>query len=359
MNKLYQRYVSLLYLKNFLVIFLGLEVFHIGVDLLSNLKSLPSSANLQLLYAYYVALMGVNFILPLSLVFAVISSKLSMIRSNELVSLYACGISRSKAIMPIFVIAMLITSLLVALNFTNFAYANEYQINILKHNKISISSTKLFVKYDNKYIYFGSLNPFKKVAYDIKIFDTDKGQLKKIISAKKAKFVQGKWFFKKATVLTMPTDKTLNAKGYTKQTLTNIFLLKRFKPNIIDNLKDDKAGLNIADALDAMFFLKKQGANVNWLKSYIYILAIFPFFAPFMVAILFFYMPPTARFFNTALLGFIFIFITLCVWGLIFVLGKFSANGVILPELAIVLPVSLMGLFALKLFYDKGNRNTD
>lgn len=351
MDKLYQKYVGFLYVKNFLIIFLALEFFYVGVDLLSNLKDLPTSANLQLLYVYYNAQLAMNYTLPLSLVFAMISSKISMIRSNELVSLYASGISRSQVITPLFITSMFLTFILIGLNFTSFAYSVEYKSNILKYNRISNDSSRLFVKYDDKYIYFNSLNPVKKTATDVKIFDTNKTSLKRIISSKKAVFTNGAWFFKEANVTTLPKDKRLGKEGFSIKPLKNITLLRGFKPTIIDTLHDGKASLSVVDAYDAMRFLGSQGADVSWAKSALYSFIFFPLFAPFMVVILFFYMPPTGRFFNMALLGFLFIFITLCVWGVIFVLSKFSANSIILPELAVILPIVFMGFYALKLFY--------
>ncbi len=350
-GKIYQRYIIFSYLKNFFIIFLALEFFYVGVDLIVNLKDLPSSANLQLLYAYYNSLLAINYTLPLSIVFALISSKISMIKSNELVSLYASGIGKNQIIRPLFVVAFFLTLILLALNCTSFAYSYEHKSNILKHNRISNDSTKLFVKYNNKYIYISSLNPVKKVAFGVKIFDVDGVDLKNIISSKKAIFKDNAWLFEDADMIIFPQKRLLGSRGFEKKKLQNITLLKGFKPSIVDTLHENKSYLSIIDAYEAIDFLTKQGSDTTWVKSSFYALVFFPFFAPLMLMILFFYMPLTSRFFNTALLSFAFIFTTLCVWGVIFVLTKFSSNGVISPELAVVFPIFLMALFAVKLFY--------
>ncbi|PID48192.1 MAG: permease [Proteobacteria bacterium] len=351
MGKLYQRYVVFLYLKNFFIIFLALEFFYVGVDLLSNLKNLPSSANLQLLYVYYNFLLAINYTLPLSIVFALISSKLSMIRSNELVSLYASGISRNEIIKPLFISSLVLILAYIALNFTSFAYSYEFKRNILKYNKISSDSKKLFVKYQDKYIYFGLLNPIKKVARDIKIFNVQNGELKSVISSKRTYFSGGKWHFEKASKTTFPENKKLGEDGFKKEVLENISLLDGFKPSIIDTLHENKIYMSITDAYESIKFLRNQGANTSLVKSSLYGMIVFPLFAPFMLIILFFYMPPTGRFFNLALLGFVFIFVTLVSWGVIFVLNKFSANDVISAEFSTILPVFLMGLFALRIVF--------
>ena len=55
---LYARYVGWVYLKTFLIVFGALELFYVGIDLLTNLKELPASANLQLLYSGLTALLA-------------------------------------------------------------------------------------------------------------------------------------------------------------------------------------------------------------------------------------------------------------------------------------------------------------
>ncbi len=81
---------------------MGLQVFFIGMDLMQNFKKLPDSANLQILYVIFKFLYAINYTLPLSVVFALIASKFYLIRSNELVSLYALGISKRRLLTPFF-----------------------------------------------------------------------------------------------------------------------------------------------------------------------------------------------------------------------------------------------------------------
>lgn len=350
MDKLYQKYVGYLYVKNFLVIFLALEFFYISVDLLSNLKNLPTSANLQLLYVYYNAQIAVNYILPLSLVFAMIASKLAMIRSNELISLYACGVSKSQVIKPLFIVSMFFTLLLIGLNFTSFVSANEYRENILRHNKVASNSEQLFVKYSNSYVYIDTLDPVRKEATDIKVFETNGTVLEDIIHAKSAEFVKDTWHLKDVDITTLAKEKVLGGTGLKRTHKENLALLKGFKPSIIDSMKEGKVSLDVLQAVDALRFLSAQNSSTTTIKSILYSLVIFPMFAPFMVVILFYFLPLIARFFNLALLSFAFIFATLCVWGVLFVLTKFTANGIMIPELSIMLPIIIMGFYAFRLY---------
>ena len=47
------RYLLEKYFKNFIIVLLSLEIFFVGIDYLQNFKSIPDSANLQLLYVLY------------------------------------------------------------------------------------------------------------------------------------------------------------------------------------------------------------------------------------------------------------------------------------------------------------------
>ncbi len=357
MIKLYQRYIGFLYIKNFFIIFFALEIFYVGVDLLSNLKNLPSSANLQLLYGVFTAQSAVSYTLPLGLVFAMIVSKLSMIRSNELISFYTSGISKRQVVAPLILVSTFFTLLFIGLNFTDFAYSYQYRSNILKYNRLDTDISKLFLKYDNKYIFFDSFSPIKKSATGVKIFEVDGTKVKSMMSAPHASYHSNSWFFKEANLTVFTGESALNKKGVKKEVLHNKTYLSGFKPSVIDAMRSSKKNvLNILDAYDAISFLNAQNVNSDSVKSIFLSLLFLPFFSPLMVVILFYHLPITGRFFNIALLSFAFIFVTLCVWGVMFVASRFSATGVIPAEISIILPIVLLFLYALRLTFLKKNR---
>ena len=350
MTKLYQRYVGFLYLKNFAIIFLALEFFYVGIDLITNLKDLPSSANLQLLYMLFNGMTAVNYALPLSLVFAMIVTKFAMIRSNELICMYSVWVSKSQLIFPLFVAAILLTAFYIALNMTSFTYAYEYRSNLLKYNRIASISSDLFLKFEGKYVYFKELDPIKQEAKEIKIFSTNGTELQEIIAAKRGIFFDDNWRLFDVTVTQKPTVTLLSDKGLSIAYYKELVTLKGFRPKIIENVHQGKVTLSIPDALDAIGFFATQGVNINGIKANLYTLILFPLFAPIMVVILFYYLPASGRFFNLALLSFGFVFITLSVWGLLFVLGKLASNSVFLPEIGIALPILVLAFIAFFLY---------
>jgi len=349
--KLYQKYIIFNYLKNFFIIFLSLEFFYVGIDILSNYKDFPDSANLQLLYVVFKTLDAVNYSVPLSIVFAMIVTKFAMIKSNELVALYAIGITKRSVIKPLFFSALSIAMIYISLNFTSFVYSLEYSRNLLKYSTISTDSTSLFLKNNNQYIYFKKLDPIKKQATDIKIFTIQNNDLSQIVDAKRAYFNNNSWILKDVTITTKPKVKSINDSGLVEVKQDRFETLKDFRPKIIENINKGEYNMSIIDAIDALSFFSTQNINLDRIKTLLYSQLLFPLFAPLLIVILFYRLPISSRFFNVAFLSFVFIFTTLAVWGILFILTKLSSTSVIFPELGVILPISLLALYALRQYY--------
>jgi len=349
--KIYQKYILFNYLKNFFIIFLSLEFFYISIDLLSNYKDLPNSANLQLLYIVFKSLDAFNYAIPLSIVFAMIVTKFSMIRSNELVTLYSIGITKSAIVKPLFFCALFISFVYISLNLTSFANSLEYSKNLLEHNTISKNSSELFLKKDDKYIFFKNLNPIKKYATGIKIFTLKDNDLSKIVSAESGYFYKDSWVLQNVQIKTKPKVNSIDSAGIKEVFKEKYITLKDFKPKIIDNVYNGKYGMSIIDAFDALRFFSTQNINLDRIKTLLYSQILFPMFAPLLVVILFYKLPINNRFFNLALLSFIFVFVTLCTWGVLFLLVKLSSTSVIIPEIGVVVPIIFLALMSLRLYY--------
>ncbi|WP_314978530.1 LptF/LptG family permease [Campylobacter rectus] len=348
---LYARYVGWLYFKYFVILFVALTLFYVGIDILTNLKSMPASANLKLLYFGLTSLTAVNYVLPLSLIFALIASEFSMIRSNELVSFYALGIDKNRLIKPPFYIALAITFIYVGLNFTPFAYAYEYGRNIVKLSNLSRTSSDIFLKFEGKFVYMDSLNPISGEAKDVRIFDINGSNLRSATFGLSARFVDDLWLVKQAKIVNLPQNIKLGEKGLDIKRLGELKTLENFKPKTIENAAAESSAITIPDAVDYIQAFKNEGIGLNSVKTTLYNLAFSPFFAPFMVLIIYYFLPVTGRFFNLALKSFIFTIASLCVWGALFVMMRFARNGVISPEIGVLLPVILLGAYAFYLHF--------
>ena len=343
---LYARYVGWLYFKYFMILFIALTLFYVGIDILTNLKDMPASANLKLLYFGLTSLTAVNYVLPLALIFALITSKFSMIRSNELVSFYALGIDKNRLIKPPFYIALSITFIYVGLNFTPFAYAYEYGRNIVKLSNLSRTSSDIFLKFEGKFVYMDSLNPISGEAKDVRIFDINGSNLRSATFGESGRFIDDAWLLKNAKIVNLPQNIKLGEKGLDIKTPSELKTLENFKPKTIESASAESSAITIPDAVDYILAFKDEGIGLNSVKTTLYNLAFSPFFAPFMVLIIYYFLPVTGRFFNLALKSFIFTIASLCVWGALFVMMRFARNGVVSPEVGVLLPIILLGAYA-------------
>ena len=347
--KIYQRYISFIYIKNFLIVFMALQFFYLGIDLMQNFRKLPDSANLQILYLLYTFLNAINFTLPLSLVIAMIISKFNLIRTNEIVAMYALGVSKNSLIKPIFFTSIVVTIFYILLNFTNFTYSKEYAKNILHHSTVMTSSNNLFLKYNNSYIFIQKLDPLKKRAYGIRIFKIEDRDLRAITKAKSADFVKEYWVLNDIEIVKKPPIDKKDAK-LSKISYNHYKTLKGFKPKIIENVYEGKSSFSIKDAYQAIRLFLSQNVNISKIKASLFAMLVFPFFAPLLNMILFYHLPISSRFFNLAIVSSAFVFASLLVWAILFMLIKMSVNGVINPEFGIIFPIFILASFASYLY---------
>lgn len=344
--KIYQKYLILNYLKFFFVILCALEFFYIGVDLLTTYQKLPKSANLQILYMLFESMYAINFVLPLSVIFAMIATMISMIKSNELVSLSALGVSRQAVARPVFFSALAIIIVYISFTFTSFSYAREYSTNILQYNQISTNTEELFLKNNDDYIYFEKLNPIKKEATNIKIFHVVDMDLEYTLEAKKGYYQEKNWVLYDVVKTIKPKVETLGGKGLSIEKFSTLETLKDFRPKIIDNVYKGKANLSVLDAIDALKFFDAQGFDTSRIKTIILSQLFLPLFAPLLILIFSSKIPIISRYYNTTLISFALIFISLGTWGILFLLSKLAMNSVIIPEVGIMVPIFLLGLFS-------------
>ncbi len=350
--RLFEKYIVRNYLKNFFVIFIALDLFYVGVDLLTNYNNIPDSANLQILYALFQGMNAVNYVLPLSIVFGMIVSYFSMLKTNELICMYASSISQRAFIKPFFLTSLVITLIYIGLNCTEFAYAYEYSANLKKYNRISNNSEDLFLKHNNEYIYFKKLDPLKQVAYDVTIFEVNSIDVTKIIRATVATFAHNRWILDNVTITNKPQVSSLDDPGFNVEHIAKMETMEDFKPKIMDNVYQSEYALSISDGIDALRFFDSQGINTSKIKATLFYQIFFPFFAPFLIIILYFKAPMMGRYYNGALIATAFAFVTLVVWSGLFLLSRLAANGVLFSEVAILLPIVLIFFIALY-FYSK------
>ena len=336
------KYLLMKYMKYFLIIFLSLEIFFVGFDFLQYVDNVPKSANLQLLYLFYNSIFILTITLPLSIVFAWIVTLTFLIKENTLISFYALGISKKMVIWPITFLSIGIIFLLLFLQTTELAYANEQRVKIQKNNFFVNEKSNILLKYNNNFVYFQKLYPLEKRAENIKIFMIENGTIKEIVYAKTAYYRENKWYVEDARIVKKPKSFIVRESKLTIENKELLDTLDGFKPEIISNVYQAKIEYSIADALYTILLFDKQGLNTDKIRSILYSKLFVPFLVIPLLVIIFAYSGTSSRFFKSAQFISITILITLGIWGIFFLLQKITMGNIVIPEIGLLLPLLIL-----------------
>jgi lipopolysaccharide export system permease protein len=343
------RYIAFHYLKYFLIILIALVLFWLGFDYMQHAEKLSKSANLLLIYFVYKSFFAIDMLLPLALVFGMITTKIFLIRSNALVSFYSLGYSRVDVLKPFVVVATLVSVFFIFLHsFNSFARSAEYSMNIRNQGQYLSPTRDLFFTYKDKYVYFSRMLPLQKKAIGIRVFSVKENSLKEVLVAKQATYWDGYWHIKAADIIIKPTNLGFDSTGMRVRKEKDLEILEGFKPKMLDQVYEGKVNFTIKDAFDAMSILDAQNVDTSSIKGALYKIFIYPLFVPCLVVIIFFFVPMSVRFLNVSVFSFGAILATLMIWGSLFALIELANNKTIPSELGVVAPVFILFLIALR-----------
>ena len=343
------KYIAYHYIKYFIIILLALILFFVGFDYMGSADKLNISANLLLIYLVYKTFYAIDMLLPLSLIFAMISTKIFLIRSNALVSFYSLGYSRVDILKPFVVVSAVFITLFISLHsISNFARADEFSTNIRKHAQYLSPTRDLFFTYKDKFVYFSKMLPLQESAEDIRVFSIENNSLKEVLVAAKARYRDDSWHIKKADIIIKPNKDMFDSIGIKVMESEDIEILQGFRPKMLDQVYEGKVNFTINNAIDAYMLLSDQNINTDIVKSALYKIFIYPFFVPSLVVIIFFFVPISVRFLNVSLFSFAAIISSLMVWALLFMLIELSNNKTIPSEVGILLPQIILLLIAIR-----------
>lgn len=343
------KYISFHYIKYFIIILSALVLFLVGFDYMGNTEKLELSANLFIIYLVYKSFFAIDMLLPVSLVFAMISTKILLIRSNALVSFYSLGYSRIDILKPFVVVSTIIILIFIYLHsISNFARADEFAKNIRKNAQYLSPTRDLFFTYKDKFVYFSKMLPLQESAEDVRVFSFNGNSLKEVLIASKALYRDDAWQIKSADVITKPDEVNFNSLGIKVDEHKDLKILEGFRPKMLDQVYEGKVNFTIKDAIDAYMLLKEQKINTDVVKSSLYKIFFYPFFVPFAIVIIFFFVPLSARFLNISLFSFGAISASLLVWAILFTLIELSSHKVLPSEIGIVAPVFILFALALR-----------
>ena len=311
------------------------------MDFMINKSKLPDSANLQILYIFYNSANAGVLIYPLSLVLGVLVTVLGLIKKNEMIAFLSIGYSFKKLLLPIAVVATMVTSFFIFIQLiTNTSFSDNAQ-SIIKGKYFSTLNKNLFFKFNENVIFIKKLDVLHKTAYDMKIFVLKDSKLSKIYEINKASFRHNVWNSDSITVYFIKNNKIINKK-ITKK------LLKGFKPDILNKL-ESRSIMTLKIAIEALYLLKKENININFIKTYIYNAIIPPLSFILLVMILFLKAPIHSRISNVSLYLAISLFSAIILWGVFLLIRKMSISSIISPDLAFLTPFVI--LLSLTIYY--------
>lgn len=341
------KFLSILYLKYFAIVFFSLNMFYVTVDLVFN-RTLPAFANLKILVFFYSFVESLGITTSVTLVFAFILVIRKLINDNEFVSMLSFGYHKTMILKPFVFVASLIVLLLIMLNFTELAYVSEKKNTILKYKRIYNNQDNVFLKHNNAYVYFKKLLPIEKLAKDVKIFEfRDDLSLVKVHYANEAYFKDNFWILENSYTITYPKEKGFQTSKLIISNEKNIKTLEGFLPKIIHTIYEKNIQFSTPDAIKLISIFKNQNIDTNKARSVLYRNIFIPFFSIFLIVIIFSYTPTTSRLSNMTLYGFLSFTATLSTLGLFKMFEHLSyyAEG-LNTEVFSLLPISVLFFYA-------------
>ena len=348
MVPLYFSYLSKLYLKNLIAILFGISFAFAFIDYFQSSQSLHSFS-FKILYIFYMWQEALGLLYPLAIVFALIMTKLSLIKSNTMGALHAFGYNKRTLLLPFFVMATLTYLFFTYLHMTEFSYAKGKANLLLKNQEGAYDVNDLFFKYNDTFVYIKTLDPVEKKIEDITIFKVKGHQVLYTMKAPSATFDGHLWNAQSAVIKThIYKDNSLVR--YRKTFKKNVQTLKGYKPKIIKSLYEGKT-LNILDAYYAWQLLQRQHLHSEKIRAALYDKAFVPLFSLALLLILFFKLPFHARMMNMSGVIALSLGLTFVIWGILFGLNQIGANGVVAPEFTAILPIILLWMYACYVYF--------
>ena len=345
---LHFRYIAGHYIKNLLAILFGISFAFAAIDYFQHIQDLDVATNYKILYIFYMWQEALGMLYPLAIVFALIMTKLSLVKSNTMGAFHAFGYDKKRLFTPLFVVASVVYGIFIGLNTTEFAYAKDKATSLLKNEITAYDVNDLFFKYNDTFVYINTLDPIAKKIEDITIFKVEGYQVKYTINAPLAVFDGEKWTALRAMVKTHIYENG-ELQRYKVEYKESIDTLEGYKPKIIESLYEGKA-LNIIDAFNTWKLLQKQHLNSDKIRAVLYDKVFVPLFALSLILILFFKIPFHARMMNFGGVIALSLGVTFVIWGILFGLGQMGSNGVLIPELTVILPIALLSIYAIYVY---------
>jgi len=350
MFQIYFSYIIKIYSKNLLLILLGISFSITLIDYLQHATRIANSGNQLVLYLFYTWQFRLSQFYPLAIVFAGITTYMTLVQSQILVSLLSFGYSKKKLFIPFVLPPLMIYLLLILLQGGEFSYARERAWSISHHVPSERKVDNLFFKYNHTFVYVKELDPIKQILKDVTVFELEEKVVQRAVTMAVAKF-DGKYWVANHAIMTEKKYSNQGVlEGFKHQKMVEYKLLKGYKPKVIELIYEGES-LSLLDAIYTYAILEKQGLSTDKIKASFYNKVLLPLFAFAVIAMLFFKAPYYARTMNRELVWVVSLGGTLVIWGMLYALYSLSMGGSISPDIALGIPIVLLVFYTFYLYF--------
>ena len=341
-------YLAKHYFKNLIAILFGISFAFAAIDYFQHIGQLDVPGNYKILYIFYMWQEALGLLYPLAIVFALIMTKLYLVKNSTMGALHAFGYTKKRLLFPLMTVALFTYAVFTLLHTTEFSYAKDKAGFLLKNQLHAYDVNDLFFKYNDTFVYIKKLYPVEKKIEDITVFKVEGYQVRYTIHAPSATFDGNEWDAQNA-ILKTHNYKDGELEKYTVEHKQSIKTLVGYKPKIIESLYEGKA-LNIIDAYNTWKLLDKQELNSDKIRASFYDKVVVPLFALALLIILFFKLPFHARMMNLGSIIALSLGVTFVIWGVLFGLSQIASNGVLTPEVSAILPIIFLWVYAVYVY---------
>ncbi|NLK50142.1 MAG: YjgP/YjgQ family permease [Candidatus Cloacimonetes bacterium] len=353
------RYIIREFLRTYLIIFFSFAVIFIVIDVIDNLPRLMrAGATTQLAITYY--LLRMPYLLVLTSPVTVLLTGLFMMnglsKHNESVAIRAAGVSIKRAMLPLFVIGLLISAGVAVFGEYLLPWAEakrEYVYNVqIKGEQPDDQMLKARVHYqgdNNDYYYFGFFDGYQDTLriIDIVKLDPETKEVTEHLNALSARWDGKKWIIQECAIRKFEGGRQVHWEFYPQ---TDKELLDVVPQDFI-RITKKTLSLNFMELKEYISRLQKMGEEANREIVDLHMKIAFPLTN---LVVIFFFIPVATSNIRSKGRGLIFLLgLTVCFIYLIVVrvIQSLGYNGVIPPIWAAWLPnlaFTMLGFVFLK-----------
>lgn len=350
--KLYYWYISKHFFKNFVVILLAITIMFVLINYLTYGSSINGAFNQKISYMFYSWEHSLSILYPLALVFGAIATKTQLVKNNTMGALYSFGYTNKRLLLPILIVSVSVYLIFFFLQTTSFAHAKDDADAFVGNGNKVKAAEKLFLKYNDTYVYIDKLDQATKKIYGLSLFEVKDNKIKYTMKSPLGIYNGKSWVLKDAVMKTNYYDGEMLSK-YSVKKYANFSTLSGYKPIVIDSVSDEGASMKLNDAYETYKLLSAQNIDTTKIRASVYGKVITPIFVFGLIVLIFVKIPYLARYENMTKVASVAIAISLLIWAGFTGINFFGANGVVSPEIASFVPIVILSIFGFRSYFGK------